>query len=337
MRVLALLLVLLTATLRSAAQTPEPPIFLLRDDGVLYMRTGTQTGEADVYIDFSRLATPPDNGEESLRFAEVFAAMGTTILSVSAPVSVAIGPDGEARMPVLRSATLDPVTGILTVRLRTAQDLILTFTGGVLTGFERADGGQPELALVYPNDLGLDDTTGLYASIDGTLVALPVKGWVYPVPTPIGEDGRIVYTSVIFEEIEGINTRIDRMVLIDTATFSVTLLVEDHVVLEGEIRPTADGSSLLYTAYSDETGAAVWKVGLDGLTPPDLLVDGLMFWADAGNFILPTFTEVTAETFTISTFGLDWSGEEPRDLGELLTYSLDGELLGTAPKPTPAP
>lgn len=337
MRLIAALLLILTTAAVAGAQTPEPPIFLLRDDGVLYVDTGAEVGEADVFVALSSLAATADADPERILFAQVYAGLGEALYRVTPPVSVARRADGSYTLPTLESAAPDLETRALNVRIRTAEGLILSFSGGVLAGFERADGEAPELALVYPNELGLDDTTGLYASVDGTLVALPVKGWVYPVPTPVGEDGLSVYTSVSFEEVDGGETRIDRMVLIDTATFSVTLLVEDHVVLEGEIRPTSDGSALLYTAYSDETGAAVWKVGLDGLTQPELLVGRLMFWADAGNFILPTFTEVTAETFTISTFGLHFSEGAAQELGDLRTYTLDGELLGTAPKPTPAP
>jgi len=337
MRHVATVLLILTTAVAAAAQTPEAPIFLLRDDGVLYVDTGAEVGEADVFVALSSLDPTAGDDPEQILFAQVYAGLGASLYRVTPPISVARRADGSYTLPTLESAAPDLETRALNVRLRTAEGLRLSFSDGVLTGFERSDGEAPELGLVYPNALGLDDKTGLYASIDGALVRLPVEGWVYPIPTPIGEDGRIVYTSVIFEKIDGINTRIDRLYVLDPATFAVKKLVEDHVVLEGDMVLMPDGATLLYTAYSDETGAAVWKVGLDGLTPPELLVRGLMFWADAGNFILPTFTEITAETFTISTFGLDWSGEEPRELGELLTYSLDGELLGTAPKPTPAP
>lgn len=330
MRRIAVLLLILATVAVTAAQTPDSPIFLLRDDGVLYIDTGSTVGEADAYVQVAEPSEDPD----VLQFAQVFAALNESVYPVSAPVSVIPGPGGQIDLPMLLAAYPEADPHVLHVRIRTTEGLILSFSGGVLTGFERADGEQPELAVVYPSDLGLDDTTGRYASIDGVLIRLPVEGWVYQIDYPL-DDGRVAFTSVRFEEVDGIQTRIDRLYVLDTETFAVTRIVEDHIVLEGDMRLMPDGETLLYTAYSDETGAAVWKVGVDGQTPPDMIAGGLMFWADAGNFILPQIVDVTDDAFTISTFGLDYSEDDVQELGELLTYSLDGDLLGTAPKPTP--
>jgi hypothetical protein len=134
--------------------------------------------------------------------------------------------------------------------------------------------------------------------------------------------------------------RIDRLYLADTAAQSLTKLLEtDSKILEGPIALTPDRQTILLSTYSDATGAAIWRLDVpqEGApaSDPVMLVNGLMFWADAGNFALPTFVEVTDEAFTVSTFGLDWSGDEPRELGDLITYSLDGDLLHSEPKPTP--
>ncbi len=162
---------------------------------------------------------------------------------------------------------------------------------------------------------------------------LPVPGSVF-VRIP-SSDGASEYFSVIDYADAG---RVDRIYRLDIASGELALLVDwsrgyDDPgrfggILEGDIAITPDESTLLFDAYSDETGATIWS--LDLTTPdaePVMLLDRLPFYADAGNFALPRFTEVTNEDFTIETFGYR-SGDERR------TYTLDGTLIEAVELPS---
>lgn len=255
---------------------------------------------------------------------------------ISAPLAFAVGEDGEWVLPEptdYRSYIGEPTTVIV----RSIEGLSLTFTEGGLIHFESPN-DSPEVEFAF-RDFSTD-APGMYGYVDGVEIRLPFEGSPY-FSLKIDET-KTLYVSADWGSPEDDYHRVDRLYMFDIPKLRFVELFEtDDIVLEGPVAMTPDRKTILFSAYSDRTGAAIWRLELaeSGSTTgePVMLVGGLMFWADAGNFILPTFTEVTAETFTISTFGLDWSGEEPRELGELLTYSLDGELLGTAPKPTPEP
>lgn len=244
--------------------------------------------------------------------------------TLTPPLPVEVAEDGTLKAPVLLSYTTAPQdfnAGVVEVEMPSGEVLVASTAGIWLAA---NDAPPVEIEITSSPDGDSVFTTRL----GGLVLPLDIPGSYYF--TAFEDRLRHLYVTNEADE----NGRYDWLTLVTLQPLKVTTLLTwggtygttTDPILEGEGAVTPDGTKVIFSAYSDELGASLWLIDLltpppDGYDPswdgpwmpePVLVDSGLPFVADAGNFALPQFTEVTDEGFTIEAFSRSSEGEVRR-------------------------
>lgn len=240
--------------------------------------------------------------------------------TLTPPLPLEVSDDGTLDAPTLLSYTTAPQdfnAGVVEIELPSGEVLVASAAGIAL-----AANDAPPVEIEITSSPDGDD---LFTARLGELVLpLDIPGRYYF--TAFDDGLRRLYVT---SEADA-NGRYDWLTLVTLQPLKVTPLAawggaygHTDPILEGDGAITPDGTKVVFNAYSDELGASLWLIDL--LTPPPddydpswdgpwipepVLVDsGLPFFADAGNFGLAQFIEVTDEGFTIEAFSRSSEGE----------------------------
>lgn len=205
-----------------------------------------------------------------------------------------------------------------------------------------------DLELVIPDET-FQDRDGLYALVNGLLYPLDIRGRVVNHAT--AANGKFsVYISldedVIVNSQERHNEYVGQWIhivqnhpltVIERAYWGGNFYTANHsghflspfynrYIASGDIAVAPDNQTILFTSYDQQIGASVWKMYVHmPERHPELLVSGLNFKRDGKDLILPQFTNLTDESFTLEITG--FRGTERR------TYTYDGALVSIETTP----
>lgn len=251
------------------------------------------------------------------------------VLSPNLPVM--IQDDGTVKSPRLSSYTAnleDLSQSLAEVEMPNGETFTITTEGITLVGED-----SPAAEFVFPED------GQPYATLGEITFMTDIKGVFFNVSSHA--DGNIlIYTTLEQTDV----SRYDWLYWVSLKPFKVREVIQlgavysreaNPMLLEGHTALTPDEKTLLYTAYNDIIGASLWKIDLTEQPPVGydsdwdepwyptsvLLVSGMPFIADAGNFALPRFIEVTDETITLEAYIYDNTAPIS------LAYTLDGQLI----------
>lgn len=236
--------------------------------------------------------------------------------------------DENLNLPVLLSYTAnlaDLSQSLVEVEMPSGERLAINGDGVTLVGED-----SPTAEVIFPQD------APPYAKLGETTFITNMQGSFYNQSSHA--DGNIQLYTTAYQDSD---RRYNWVYWVSLKPFKVREVIQlggiygahEDAFLEGHTTLTPNGQTVLYTAYNDQVGASLWKIDLTEQPPadydpewdgawyptPTLLVSGMPFIADAGNFALPRFVEVTDTTVTLEAYLRD----EPAPLP--LAYTLEGE------------
>ncbi|MCU0465236.1 MAG: hypothetical protein MUF38_11785, partial [Anaerolineae bacterium] len=290
----------------------QPPVLFGEDGSIAFVQI-----DRDPETDQPMAQVIVRNNRDFFDFDSV-----SVIQTLTPPLPVEVSDDGTLVAPTLLSYTTAPQdfnAGVVEFELPSGEVLVASAAGIALAA---NDAPPVEIEITSAPD-GDDVFT---ARLGELVLPLDVPG-TYHYSTSFDDGLRRLYLTTDSNE----NARYDWLTLVTLQPLKATTLLtwggtygsSTDPILEGAGAVTPDGTKVIFNAYSDELGASLWMIDLltpppDGYDPswdgpwipePFLVDSGLPFIADAGNFGLPQFTEVTDEGFSIETFPYEGEGE----------------------------